>query len=95
MPSNDPGLNAVLNSGVPTTCLVGKSWDFHVKSALRVTNSENLDMIYDSINYASQRLDEVMFDAEHFFDGYKSNPKYSIEVIKTAFDAGAQMDCFM
>ncbi len=88
--NNDPGLNAVLNSGVPTTCLVGKSWDFHVKSALRVTNSENLDMIYDSINYASQRLDEVMFDAEHFFDGYKSNPKYSIEVIKTAFDAGAQ-----
>ena len=88
--NNDPGLNAVLNSGVPTTCLVGKSWDFHVKSALRVTNSENLDMIYDSINYASQRLDEVMFDAEHFFDGYKSNPKYSIEVIKTAFDAGAK-----
>ena len=45
--SNDPGLNAVLNSGVSATCLVGKSWDFHVKSALGVTNSENLDMIYD------------------------------------------------
>ena len=47
-------------------------------------------MIYDSINYASKRLDEVMFDAEHFFDGYKANPKYSIEVIKTAFKAGAK-----
>ena len=87
--NNDPGLNAVLNSGVSTSCLVGKSWDFHVKSALKISNSENLHMIYDSINYASQRLSEVMFDAEHFFDGYKANPKYAIEVIKTAFDAGA------
>ena len=88
--SNDPGLNAVLNSGVPTTCLVGKSWDFHVKSALRISNSENLEMINDSINYASKRLDEVMFDAEHFFDGYKANSKYSLEVIKTAYNAGAK-----
>ena len=68
--SNDPVLNAVLNSGVSTTCLVGKSWDFHVKSALRISNSENLEMINDTINYASERLDEVMFDAEHFFDGF-------------------------
>ena len=63
---------------------------FTLNQALGVTNSENLDMIYDSINYASKRLDEVMFDAEHFFDGYKTNPKYSIEVIKTAFKAGAK-----
>ena len=88
--SNDPGLNAVLNSGVSTTCLVGKSWDFHVKSALRISNSENLEMINDSIDYASTKLDEVMFDAEHFFDGYKSNPKYSLDVIKTAWNAGAK-----
>ena len=87
--NNDPGLNAVLNSGVATSCLVGKSWDFHVRSALKISNSENLHMIFDSINYASQRLNEVMFDAEHFFDGYKANPKYALEVIKTAFDAGA------
>ena len=87
--SNDPGLNAVLNSGVSTTCLVGKSWDFHVKSALRISNSENLEMINDTINYASKRLDEVMFDAEHFFDGFKANSKYSLDVIKTAYEAGA------
>ena len=88
--SNDPGLNAVLNSGVSTTCLVGKSWDFHVKSALGISNSENLEMINDSINYASKRVNEVMFDSEHFFDGYKANPEYSLNVIKTAFDAGAK-----
>ena len=87
--SNDPVLNAVLNSGVSTTCLVGKSWDFHVKSALRISNSENLEMINDTINYASERLDEVMFDAEHFFDGFKANSKYSLDVIKTAYEAGA------
>ena len=56
-----------------TSCLVGKSWDFHVKSALRISNAENLEMIDDSISYASRRLDEIMFDAEHFFDGYKAN----------------------
>ena len=79
-----------MNSGVSTTCLVGKSWDFHVKSALGISNSENLEMINDSINYASKRVNEVMFDSEHFFDGYKANPKYSLNVIKTAFDAGAK-----
>ena len=88
--SNDPGLNAVLNSGVSSVCLVGKSWDFHVKNALKISYDQNLDMISDSINYASERLDEVMFDAEHFFDGYKNNKNYSLNVIKRAFEAGAK-----
>ena len=87
---NDPGLNAVLNSGVSSVCLVGKSWDFQVKNALKVGLSENLDMISDSIDYASQRLNEVMFDAEHFFDGFKANPKYSLESIKIAYQSGAK-----
>ena len=80
--NNDPGLNAVLNSGVSSVCLVGKSWDFHVKNALKISYDQNLDMISDSINYASKRVDEVMFDAEHFFDGYKNNKNYSLNVIK-------------
>ena len=71
--NNDPGLNAVLNSGVPTTCLVGKSWDFHVKSALRVTNSENLDMIYDSINYACKIAKGDMLCLLHAGDIYYDN----------------------
>ncbi len=86
---NDPGLNAVLNSGVSSVCLVGKSWDFHVKNALNVKLSENLDMISESIDYASKRLDEVMFDAEHFFDGFKANPNYSLESIQRAYESGA------
>ena len=88
--SNDPGLNAVLNSGVSSVCLVGKTWDFHVKNALKVSYTENLDMISDSIFYASKRLDEVMFDAEHFFDGFKNNKKYSMNTLKRALESGAR-----
>ena len=88
--SNDPGLNSVLNSGVSSACLVGKTWDFHVKNALNISFSENLDMISDSIKHASERLDEVMFDAEHFFDGFKHNKKYSLDSIERAFKSGAK-----
>ena len=87
--NNDPGLNAVLNSGVSSVCLVGKTWDFHVKNALKVSYSENLDMISDTIYHSAKRLDEVIFDAEHFFDGFKNNQKYSLEAISRAFEAGA------
>ncbi len=89
IPNDDPGLNHVLNSGVSSVCLVGKSWDFHVKNALRVSLNENLDMISDSIAFASKRVDEVLFDAEHFFDGFKNNSDYSLKSIKRAFDSGA------
>ncbi len=89
-PENDPGLNSVLNSGASSACIVGKTWDFHVKKALKIKFEDNLSMISDSVHYASKRLDEVMFDAEHFFDGYKSNPKYAKQSIKIALDAGAK-----
>ena len=69
--NNDPNLNAVLNSGVDTVCLVGKTWDFHVKNALKVSLEQNIEMINDTVSYASKRMNEVMFDAEHFFDGFK------------------------
>jgi 2-isopropylmalate synthase len=88
--NDDPGLNAVINSGVSSACLVGKSWDFHVKNALKVSLNENLDMISDTILFASKRLDQVMFDAEHFFDGYKNNQKYSLETVRRAFESGAE-----
>ncbi len=87
---NDPGLNSVINSGASTSCIVGKTWDFHVKKALNIDLEQNLEMIYDSIEYASKKLDEVMFDAEHFFDGFKDNPDYSKKTIKTAYEAGAK-----
>ncbi len=86
---NDEGIKSIINSGVRNACLVGKSWDFNVKNALRISLEDNLDMISDTIEYTSKKLDEVMFDAEHFFDGFKSNPKYAIETISTAYKSGA------
>ena len=65
-----------------------KSWDFNVKNALRISLEDNLDMISDTIEYTSKKLDEVMFDV-NIFDGFKSNPKYVIETIRTAYKSGA------
>jgi len=87
---NDPGLNALLNSNASAVCMVGKSWDFHVDVALEITHAENINMITDSVRLAKSRMAEVMFDAEHFFDGYKSNPDFAMACLKAAHDNGAR-----
>ncbi len=87
---NDPGLSALLNTKAPAICLVGKSWDFHVDVALRITKEENLENIKESAKLFVKNKREFMFDAEHFFDGYKTNPQYAIACIKTAYDEGAR-----
>ncbi|MBT6415285.1 citramalate synthase [Candidatus Puniceispirillum sp.] len=87
--ANDPGLNAVLDADVPAACLVGKTWDFHVKTALNITFEENLDMISQSIAAAKERGREAMFDCEHFFDGYKANPSFALDCVKAAHAGGA------
>ncbi len=87
---NDPGLNALLNAKVQAVCMVGKSWDFHVDVALGIANDENLEMIAESIIHAKTRMAEVMFDAEHFFDGYKANPAFALECVEAAYTAGAR-----
>ena len=71
-------------------CIFGKSWDFQVEVALGVERSENLEMIADSIALARDRRGEAIFDAEHFFDGYKSDPDYALACIKAAHEAGAR-----
>jgi 2-isopropylmalate synthase len=71
-------------------CMVGKTWDFHVDVALELDRKEYLAMIEDSISFAGTRVDEVMFDAEHFFDGYKANPDYAMACLKAADRAGAR-----
>jgi 2-isopropylmalate synthase len=88
--ANDPGLAAVLGSGVKVATIVGKTWDFHVDVALGVSLSENVAMIGESIAHATTRLDEVLFDAEHFFDGYKANPGHALDCVKAAHQAGAR-----
>ncbi len=87
---NDPGLSALINSNSPAVCLVGKSWDFHVDVALGITNEENLENISESAKHFVKEKKEFMFDAEHFFDGFKNNKEYAISCIKSAYDNGAR-----
>ena len=87
---NDPGLSALLNSNTKAVCLVGKSWDFHVDVALGITEKENLENISESTKHFVKKNKEFMFDAEHFFDGYKNNKDYAISCIKSAYDNGAR-----
>lgn len=87
---NDPSLAGLLNSGVKTICLVGKTWDFHVTNALGTTLEENLKMVTESISHVVDKGVEAVFDAEHFFDGYKANKEYASQVVKAAYDSGAR-----
>ncbi|MBL0319518.1 MAG: citramalate synthase [Alphaproteobacteria bacterium] len=88
--ANDPGLNALINSGATTITLVGKCWDFHIASALNTTLDVNLAMIRESIAHVVAAKCESLFDAEHFFDGYKSNPDVALACIKAAYESGAR-----
>ena len=87
---NDDVLAAVMNANTPAVCLVGKTHDFHVTTALGITYQENTENVRASIAHIVASGREALFDAEHFFDGYKSNPDYALEVVKAAFDAGAR-----
>ena len=87
---NDPGLNAILGTRSPCAVIVGKTWDFQVQVALEIDQDENISMISDSIAHAKDRTIEVLFDAEHFFDGYKENSEYAIKCITSAYKAGAR-----
>ena len=88
--ANDDVLAAVINSGTSAVCLVGKTHDFHVEKALGVTREENLNSITQSMAYLVVRGREALFDAEHFFDGYKANPEYAIKCAKAAYENGAR-----
>ena len=86
---NDPSLTAVLSSPAKTICIFGKTWDFQAEIALGVDPEENIKMIADTIEHACTKSDDVIFDAEHFFDGYKANKDYAVNCLKAAYDAGA------
>ncbi len=87
---NDDVLAAVMNAGTEAVCLVGKTHDFHVTTALGITLEENTDNIAKSVAYMVAQGREALFDAEHFFDGYKANPAYALEAVKAAYAAGAR-----
>jgi 2-isopropylmalate synthase len=88
-PESDANMLAVLESGARVATIVGKSWDFHVTHALETTLPENLAMIGDSIGWLRPQMDEVIFDAEHFFDGFRANREYALQTLRAADDAGA------
>ena len=87
---NDDVLAAVLNANTASVCLVGKTHDFHVRTALGMSLDENTRNIAQSFAHITARGREAIFDAEHFFDGYTSNPDYALEAVHAAFDAGAR-----
>jgi len=87
--SEDKGLHALINSGADAVCIFGKSWDLHVTTGLGITLEENLHLVQTSIALLKQSMPTVMFDAEHFFDGYASNPEYAMQVLAAAAAGGA------
>ena len=88
-PDNDPMLQPLIEAGTPAVTLVGKSWDLQVTSALRIELPRNLEMIEQSVAYMRRQVDEVVYDAEHFFDGWKHNRQYALQTLQAAHRAGA------
>jgi 2-isopropylmalate synthase len=89
-PEDDEQLAALLAADTNVICLVGKAWDYHVEHALRTTPDEAVAMVADSIAYLRSKDKRVFFDAEHFFDGYRSNPDFAVAVLRAAHDGGAE-----
>ncbi len=87
-PSNDPNIKLLLEAKTPCVTVFGKSWDMHVKNVLGIPMKRNLEIIHDTIAYLKKHVDEVLFDAEHFFDGYKNNPEYAMSALEAALDGG-------
>ncbi|MEO2082670.1 MAG: citramalate synthase [Desulfurobacteriaceae bacterium] len=89
----DPNIQQLIKTEVPAVTVFGKSWDLHVTQGLGINLEENLELIYDTIYYLKKYFDEVFFDAEHFFDGYKNNPEYALKTLQVAEEAGT--DCLV
>lgn len=89
IPKDDPNLMALATCGADWCCIFGKTWDFHVTEALRISLKDNVRLIRDSVSFLKRSEKKVIFDAEHFFDGFFRNKEYALETIVAAADAGA------
>lgn len=87
----DTNLQALIESAAPVLTIFGKTWDIHVTDALKITLERNLELIRDSLRYLRPHAQELFYDAEHFFDGYKANPDYALTCLRTAWEAGAEI----
>lgn len=92
-PEKDNNICTLVEAEPDVVTIFGKTWDFHVHEALRISLEENLELIYDSLAYLKKQVPEVVYDAEHFFDGYKANPEYALKTLQAAEQAGA--DCLV
>jgi 2-isopropylmalate synthase len=92
-PAEDNNIQMLIEAEPDTVTIFGKTWDFHVREALRISLEENLELINDSLVYLKGRVGEVIYDAEHFFDGYKANPEYALKTLQAA--AAANVDCIV
>ncbi|KQM12609.1 transferase, partial [Methanomassiliicoccales archaeon RumEn M1] len=87
--AEDVNLRTIVASGAECVAIFGKAWDLHVSNALKISNEENLELVADSVAFLKSNGREVVFDAEHFFDGYAHNAPYAMEVLEAAASAGA------
>jgi len=92
-PDKDQNIRTLVQSEADVVTIFGKTWDFQVREALRISLEENLELIFDSLEYLKGRVGEVFYDAEHFFDGYKTNPDYALKTLKAAEEA--KVDCIV
>jgi 2-isopropylmalate synthase len=90
-PEKDPNLKALLEAQTSVVTIFGKTWDLQVTDALRISLEENINIIYSTLHYLRDKVPEVFFDAEHFFDGYKSNPEFAMQALKSAEKAKADL----
>ncbi len=90
-PAEDPNLNALLAAATPAVTIFGKTWDFHVTTALKIPLSRNCDLIRASVAYLRENGREVIYDAEHFFDGFAANPEYALATLRAAEEGGADI----
>jgi 2-isopropylmalate synthase len=88
---DDATLRHLVKANTSTVCIVGKSWDYHVTEALQTSLDEGVAMVADSVEFLRNAGLRVFFDAEHFFDGYKRNPEFSLRVLEAAAEAGASV----
>jgi 2-isopropylmalate synthase len=88
-PPKDPNIQSLIEAGTKGVTIVGKSWDIHPLEALKISLDQNLEIIHSSIHFLKEQIEEVIFDAEHFFDGFKNNPPYALSTLKAAQEAGA------
>ena len=90
---NDPNVCELIAAQTPVVSIFGKTWDFHVRRALGITEEENSRLIADTVRFLKTHGREVVYDAEHFFDGYRANPAYALKTLEAAQKAGADVLC--